>query len=183
MTCTLSSHSFLRLPKKIKSCQYLSVLSVSLHAKGWRFLESSFNNISNKGLFFFQKKEDRTSYSVLSVCFPITSFLTVWANLTSKSLFFANLQRSQLISECVNLTPTTRGATTSAFTVHASRTTSPTCSAATTTTPPSNTAATRLSSRWSCSSTSPPPQTVMHTSKQKTKSLLFYSLALCICPN
>lgn len=78
---------------------------------------------------------------------------------------FPPLQPSLLITECVNLTLTTKGGTTLAFTAHASQTTRPICSAATTTTPPSSTAATRLSSSWSCRSTSPPPLMVMHTSE------------------
>lgn len=157
VTCTLPVVSFMRLPKQTKSFQYLFR---SLVAKG--SLRAHWTIILIMGCSF-SEKEDKLPVECF---FPHYSRpYNFWVNLTSKSFSFANLQPSQLISECVNRTPTTRGATTSAFTVHASRTTSPTCSAATTTTPPSNTAATRLSSRWSCSSTSPPPQMVMHTSK------------------
>lgn len=82
-------------------------------------------------------------------------------------IFATPPQPFQPITECVNPTPTTRGAITLAFIAHASRTTRPTCSAAITTTLRSNTAATRPSSRRSCSSTSPPPQMDMLTSELK----------------
>lgn len=83
-------------------------------------------------------------------------------------------QPYQLITGCVNPTPTTRGATTLAFTAHASQTTRPTCSAATTTTQHSNTAATRVSSRWSCSWTSLPLQTDMHTSESRQPTVIVF---------
>lgn len=68
------------------------------------------------------------------------------------------LQLCQPITGCASPILTTRAGTTSVFIARVCQTTRPTCSAVTTTTPLSNTAATRPSSRWSCSSTSPPPQ-------------------------
>lgn len=95
-------------------------------------------------------------------------YLMVHKSVEHSGFFFIslpNLQFSLLITGCVNPTPTTRAVTTLAFTAHASRTTRPTCSAVITTTRLSSTAATRLSSRLSCRSTSPPPQTDTHTSE------------------
>lgn len=82
------------------------------------------------------------------------------------------LQLSRLITGCANPTSTIKGGTTLDSTARASQTTRPTCSAVTTTTRPSSTAATTPSFRRSCRSTSPPPQTVTHTSKSALNCLV-----------
>lgn len=155
------SKGILGKPKYAFSSFFFGSLSV-----GWRVFpcELFSNNMSNKGVGKQTNKvrlsEGHESHLYL-LRYPHSSLLTT----LHYSLSSSTPQPSQLITGCVNPTLTTRGVTTLAFTAHASQTTRPTCSAATTTTLLSSTAATRLSSRWSCRSTSPPPQMDMHTSE------------------
>lgn len=166
------------------------MFSINKGKKGYfsivSFLERSFINNGKKGYFSTVRQTEIRPRNHKGWMFFVSWASKIlpdnfWSNFTSKSSSSPKLQPYQPITVCVNPTLTTRGVTTLAFIAHASRTTRPTCSAATTTTLHSNTAATKRSSRWSCSSTSPPPQMDMHTSELKPNHTAIWPCLTPLC--